>query len=58
MLFNVKKIFSLEFGEVWYYQNVTNSFQQDCNVFFIYHQNAICIDFCNKQVVSTVLLKN
>lgn len=39
-------------------QTVTNSFQQDCNVFFIYHQNAICIDFCNKQVVSTVLLKN
>lgn len=35
-------------------QTVTNSFQQDCNVFFIYHQNAICIDFCNKQVVSTV----
>lgn len=38
-------------------QTVTNSFQQDCNVFFIYHQNAICIDFCNKQGVSTVLLK-
>lgn len=33
-LFNVKKkIFSLEFGEVWYYQNVTNCFQQDCNEF-------------------------